>query len=357
MKIGILGGGQLAKMLSIAGHPLEIETVCTEKTKDCSAKKVSKIISNDFNEIELYFKDVDCVTYETENLNLEFVTKISKQYPLSPSIEALKITQDRLLEKNFLNDLLIPTANYKAVETWEDLKKTIEEFDFPLILKTRLSGYDGKGQKVIRDWMDAKIAWETLSSHALIVEKFIKYDFEVSMISVRNSQGNIIFYPLVLNHHEEGILRTSEAPFINLPLQILAEEYVRLILEKFHYIGVMTIEFFSKDNQLIANEIAPRVHNSGHWTIEGSVTSQFENHLRAILDLPLGSTKARGFSRMINILGKKPDIKQLLEIPGLHYHWYGKEPLPNRKLGHVTICSDDREILESHSKRAVELIF
>ena len=356
MKLGILGGGQLAKMLANAAHPLGIEIICAEKTLDCSAKSHAKIISQDFSDIDLHFKHLDCVTYETENLHLDFVAPISNRYLLLPNLEALKITQDRLLEKNFLNELKIPTVRYESVETLDDLKKAVEKFNFPLILKTRKSGYDGKGQKIIRDWNDAKTGWEILSSYPLIAEAFISYDFEVSLISVRNKKGDILFYPLALNHHQDGILRISEAPFENPTLQTLAENYARLVLEKLNYVGVMTIEFFSKDSTLIANEIAPRVHNSGHWTIEGSDTSQFENHLRAILDLPLGSTRIKEFSTMINLLHKKPDVKRLLAIPGLHYHWYGKEERANRKLGHVTLGHPDREILTSFVKKAMEVI-
>jgi 5-(carboxyamino)imidazole ribonucleotide synthase len=196
-----------------------------------------------------------------------------------------------------------------------------------------------------------------MRSHALIVEKFIPYSFELSLISVRSSFGEVSFYPLTLNQHRNGILRVSEAPYDNVELKNIAEKYALDILEKFNYVGVMTIEFFCLNDELIANEIAPRVHNSGHWTIEGADASQFENHLRAISGLPLGSTKAKGFSAMINCIGNEPKkIEELLKIPGLHFHTYGKQPMPNRKLGHITICANNKDELTMNIKKAMNYL-
>lgn len=360
MKIGILGGGQLARMLALSGYPLGFEFICVDPKIDCSAKKVTNVIHCDFNnmdEINRHFNNVDCVTYETENIPLDNIQAIEKKYKLLPNIEALKVTQDRLYEKDFFRKLNIPTAEYDSIETWDNLKKFIDRVNFPVMLKTRRHGYDGKGQMIIGNLNEAKYAWECMSSHALIVEKFIPYHFEVSLISVRNSSKEVSFYPLTLNKHKNGILRISEAPYENIELKNKAEIYALNILEQFNYIGVMTIEFFCLNNALIANEIAPRVHNSGHWTIEGADTSQFENHLRAISGLPLGSTKAKGFSAMINCIGNEPKkIKELLKLPGLHFHTYGKQAMLNRKLGHITISDNNRDEFTINVKKAMSYL-
>jgi len=360
MKIGILGGGQLARMLALSGYPLGIDFVCIDPKMDSSAKKVANVIHCDFNhinEINRHLHDVDFVTYETENLPLDAVQAIAKKYKLLPNIEVLRVTQDRLYEKDFFSQLNIPTAEYSSVETWDDLKKAIDRMNFPLVLKTRRHGYDGKGQMIIHNLDDAKHAWESMCSHELIVEKFIRYRFEASLISVRSFSGEVLFYPLILNQHKNGILRISQAPYDNVELKNVAEKYALNILEKFNYVGVMTIEFFCLDDVLIANEMAPRVHNSGHWTIEGADTSQFENHLRAISGLPLGATEAKGFSAMINCIGNEPKkVNALLKIPGLHFHTYEKEPMPNRKLGHITICADNKEELTMNIKKAMNYL-
>jgi 5-(carboxyamino)imidazole ribonucleotide synthase len=343
VKIGVLGGGQLAKMLALAGYPLGIELICIDPAKECSAQQVTKVIRADFHDLDKInqaFAGVDCVTYETENLPYDEVKLIAEHYPLLPDTKALKITQDRLLEKNFLTELKIPTAQFRTINNWEDLQAAITELKFPLILKTRQSGYDGKGQWVITNEDDAHKAWHQKTTDALIVEAFVPYQFEASLIFARTKTGDIAFYPLILNQHEQGILRVSQAPFKDVALQKLAEEYALLISKELNYVGVMAIEFFCVNHQLMVNELAPRVHNSGHWTLEGAVTSQFENHLRAIAGYPLGSTEPTGFSTMINCIGREPTIENLLCIPGLHYHTYGKSPRANRKLGHITICAN-----------------
>ncbi len=360
MKVGILGGGQLAQMLALSAYPLGIEVICIDPKEDAAAKNITTVIQANFsetNKIKDQFHGIDCFTYETENLPIEQVSSIADKYKLFPTLEALKITQDRLYEKNFLNQLNIPTTEYTAPESWNDVVNAVEKFGFPFIFKTRRNGYDGKGQALIHNWEETKSAWDSMCSWPLIIEKFISFDFEVSMIAVRNQTGEILFYPLILNQHRKGILITSQAPFVENKLKLLAEKYALSILEKFNYVGVMTIEFFVLKDKLIANEIAPRVHNSGHWTIEGAETSQFENHLRAILGLPLGSTKSRSFCTMINLIGNKiENIQELLKIPGLHYHWYGKQPMPNRKLGHVTLCADDKNELAANTKKASSLL-
>jgi len=346
MKIGILGGGQLAKMLVLAGYPLGIQIVCIDPNADCCAQPLCPVVHTEFDNIERiheHFKGVSCVTYETENLPLHAVEKLQEHYTLYPSLEALRITQDRLFEKNFLHSLNIPTAEYHSIDSLQSLDSTAKQLGFPLILKTRRNGYDGKGQVWIKSESDLLPAWKAVSTNDLIIEKIVPFEAEISLIFARNPQGDMVFYPLTLNHHEQGILRLSEAPYDKPELELLAQNNARAIAERLQYVGVMAIEFFYANHQLIVNELAPRVHNSGHWTIEGAVTSQFENHLRAILGLPLGSTTITGYSKMINCIGEEPkDLRTLLSIPHLHFHSYGKSPRAHRKLGHMTICATNQ---------------
>ncbi len=360
MKIGILGGGQLARMMAEAAKPLGIQIVCIDPDITCSAKFVTEVHHyhfSDINQIKHIFADVDYVTYETENLPIEHVTALSSHFNLFPSVDALRLTQDRLYEKQLFSSLDIPTTDFFPINSWEDLSNALKIFSTPSVLKTRRNGYDGKGQAIIRNIDDAKKAWDYLSCNELILEEYISYDFEVSQIAVRNKHGEIIFYPLTLNEHQHGILRFSQAPYTNADLEATAQRYTAAILSKFNYVGVMTVEFFCRDGKLCANEIAPRVHNSGHWSIEGAETSQFENHLRAISGLPLGATAPKHFTAMFNCIGKEPDdINSLLKIDGLHYHSYDKAARMNRKVGHITICMNSSDHLTPELKKSIELL-
>lgn len=359
MKIGILGAGQLAKMLALAGTPLGIQVICLSSSPESCAREVATVLDGSWDDTALinsFLNSVDYVTYETENLPFEFVKKIANQCELRPSLEALRVTQDRLFEKEMFNQLKIPAAEYRKIDSWNDLAVAIDELHFPLVIKTRRSGYDGKGQVVIRDLNDAKKAWENLENTALIAEKWLPFEFEVSIIAARDSKGNIVFYSLVKNDHHKGILRVSHAPFEDSNLQQQAEKYITHVLSTLNYVGVMAIEFFVLNGELVANEVAPRVHNTGHWTIEGAVTSQFENHLRAIGGLPLGDTSARGMSKMINCIGIEPDLADVLAIPGAHFHTYGKTAQPGRKLGHVTLTEDNQDDLEDKFNQLDQLI-
>ncbi len=345
MKIGILGGGQLAKMLALSAKKLGIEVICIDPALDCCASQVAPVIHADFHEVALInqaFQGISCVTYETENLPFEAVSAIAKMYPMMPDAEALSITQDRWLEKNFLKALSIPTTSYYPIDHWADLVDAMKALHFPLVLKTRLHGYDGKGQFIIQNEREASAVWGQTAKQGLIAESWVPYQFEVSLIVARSTSGEMVFYPLTKNNHQQGILRVSEAPYLDSKLQRMAEDHALKISEALHYAGILCIEFFCVNDQLIVNELAPRVHNSGHWTIEGAATSQFENHLRAITGLPLGPTTPHGFSVMLNCIGEEPHaMDRLTEIPGLSVHCYGKAPRPNRKVGHITICAPD----------------
>ncbi|MEY4356899.1 MAG: hypothetical protein RL469_225, partial [Pseudomonadota bacterium] len=249
-------------------------------------------------------------------------------------------SQDRVAEKRLFAKLDIPTTRYAAVETVPSLVRALRAVGLPGVLKTRRLGYDGKGQAVVRTIEDAWYGFEKLRGVPLIYEEFVPFDFEVSIIGARSRSGEIAIYPLNRNLHRDGILRLTRAPFGLPALHRLAARHLRRVLEHFRYEGVLNIEFFVRRGKLIANETAPRVHNSGHWTIEGAATSQFENHLRAILGLPLGATTARGHAAMINLIGTLPARELVLATPEAHWHDYGKDERPGRKVGHVTVLAD-----------------
>ncbi len=343
MKIGILGAGQLARMLTLAAYPLGFSTLCFDPSLEACASQITDVISADYTDetaLKRFLDQVDIVTYETENIPLACAEFISKYRPLFPNADILKTAQDRFYEKTCFQQLGIPTADFFKIGALQDLQNAVINIGFPAVLKTRRFGYDGKGQYVLKAPEDLEKAWELFSGQTLILEKWIPFQQEVSIISVRNATGEICFYPLVRNEHREGILRISEAPYHHVELEKKAQTYARALLEHFNYVGVLTIEFFDANNQLLANEMAPRVHNSGHWTIEGSQTSQFENHLRAICNLPLGRTEMRGLSAMFNSISTEPPIEKILELPSVHFHSYGKSPRPQRKLGHVTLVEN-----------------
>lgn len=344
MKVGILGAGQLAKMMALAAHPMNIQTRCLDPKTEVCASAVTPVQQNDYTDqkaIEQFAKSVDYVTFENENIPAETIDWIAAICPTAPAKQSLLCAQDRILEKSLFDTLGIPTPGYRQIDSLDDLEKAAEQLGLPALLKTRRFGYDGKGQFLIRERAQITTAWETLGKENLILEQFIPFDFEVSQIMVRNRTGEINYYPLVRNEHTNGILRQSHAPYINSALEETAQQYCKKIATHFDYVGILTVEFFVKENQLTANEMAPRVHNSGHWTIEGSETSQFENHIRAICDLPLGSCQSRGQATMFNIIGKEPLASEMLAIEHSHFHSYGKSPEPNRKVGHVTVQTND----------------
>lgn len=345
MKIGILGGGQLARMMALAGIPLGMEFIFLDPATDACAASLGEHLHGDYNDPKLLaelVKRADVVTYEFENVPAATAEFLAKHTLVFPSAEALAVAQDRWIEKNFLSHLAIPTPAYAAVNSFIELTELMPSFGYPAMLKSRTQGYDGKGQSVLQTEHDLANAWQTLKGVPAIVEAFIPFEREVSIIAARNRSHDIVFYPLSENYHRKGMLRTAQCLPCD-PLQAQAEELVSRVLNALNYVGVLALEFFVVDNQLIANEFAPRVHNSGHWTIEGAQISQFENHLRAIADLPLGATTPVGFSAMINFIGAVPDIKQILTIPNAHLHSYDKKPRKGRKIAHacVHVCTAD----------------
>ena len=342
MKIGIIGAGQLGRMLALAGYPLAQQFRFLDTSADSPGGQVAPIITGAFDDprsLERLAADVDLVTYEFENVPVAALQKVAETHPVWPPVEALRVSQDRLLEKQLFSQLKIPTPPFRTVDSLEDLRAAVKALGLPCVLKTRRLGYDGKGQRFLRKPGDLEPAWNAIGNVPLILEGFVHFEREVSIVGVRSTTGEVRAYPIVANTHKDGILRVTLAPHRHPDLQKAAEICLKRVLRHFEYAGVLTLEFFVARGRLVANEMAPRVHNSGHWTIEGAVTSQFENHLRAILGLPLGDTSPSGHCAMINFIGTLPERDAILALPGVHWHDYGKEPRPGRKIGHCTVVA------------------
>jgi 5-(carboxyamino)imidazole ribonucleotide synthase len=351
MTIGILGGGQLGYMLALAGYPLGLHFRFLDPSPEAPVGRIANRVTADFNDhhaLEKFSHGLEVVTYEFENVPVAAANFLAERVPVYPPTVALEEAQERLREKRLFRKLEIPTTEFAEVAKREDLDAAVEQVGLPAMLKTCRMGYDGKGQWVLRTAEDVEKARLELPEVPLILEKFVPFTRELSILGVRGRGGEIAFYPLIENHHRGGILRLSLAPAPNLTagLQLEAEDAARKLLKALGYVGVLCIEFFEVGGRLLANEMAPRVHNSGHWTIEGAVTSQFENHLRAILGMPLGSTAAVGVSAMINLIGEIPENAEVLNVSNAHLHLYGKEPRAGRKLGHVTVRADRPEKLQ-----------
>ena len=344
MIVGVLGGGQLGRMLALAGHPLGVRVRCLDPSADAPAGQVAELLVGSYDDperLQALADGADVVTYEFENLPATAAHFLAERVPVSPSPAALEAAQDRLTEKTLFRSLDIPTPRFAAVSSRPELHRAVAEIRLPAVLKTRRLGYDGKGQAVLRQPIDVEAAWTSLGRTPLLLEAFVPFERELSVLAVRGRDGAIRCYPPIENHHRDGILRRSLAPAPELTTELhrQAEDYATRIMVALGYVGVLAVELFQHNGRLLANEMAPRVHNSGHWTIEGAETSQFDNHLRATLGLPLGSTAARGHSAMLNLIGALPDPRAVLAVEGAHLHLYGKAPRPSRKLGHVTVTA------------------
>jgi 5-(carboxyamino)imidazole ribonucleotide synthase len=346
VRVGILGGGQLGRMLALAGIPLGIGFDVLEPGPDAPAAALARHVVADYDDPEGLRRlaaACDVVTYEFENVPVDAARALARDVPVLPPPDALEAAQDRRTEKALFDRVGIPVHRYATVASAKELADALEHVGLPAILKTRRAGYDGKGQVVVRGVDDPAEVWGRVGGEPSIVESLVDFDRELSILGVRSGVGEIRFYPLIENHHRAGILRLSlaPAPAVTAALQAAAEAAAARVMEELGYVGVLAIELFQVGDRLLANEMAPRVHNSGHWTIEGAETSQFEQHVRAVAGLPLGSTAVRGYSAMLNLLGTTPDSTAVLSIPGVHLHVYGKAPRPGRKLGHVTVRADD----------------
>jgi 5-(carboxyamino)imidazole ribonucleotide synthase len=342
MTVGIVGAGQLGRMLALAGYPLGLDFLCLDPARAAPAGQVAPLLHGSFTDrhlLQRLARQCEVITFDWENVPVTSLAAVARLHGarICPPVAALASGQDRVAEKRLFERLGIPTTRWRAVGSRAELARAIAAVGLPGVLKTRRLGYDGKGQALIRTSADAERAFRALGGVPLLYEEWIAFDCEVSIIGARSVSGEIVVYPLCGNVHGEGILRLTCAPFGRERWQRLAARHLRRMLRHFRYTGILTIEFFVRAGKLIANEMAPRVHNSGHWTIEGATTSQFENHLRAILGLPLGATRARGFSAMINLIGRLPARARLLALEGVHLHDYGKQPRPGRKVGHCTV--------------------
>lgn len=348
-RVGILGAGQLALMLAEAAKPLGIDVICAGQPSDCASQvaEVVKVDLEDAAEVRAFAETVDVLTLESENVDASILEELPK---LAPNARAVRIAQDRLYEKDFLRSQGIATAPYAAVSSLRDLRTALEWIGAPSILKTRRLGYDGRGQVRITHPDEAAAAWAHTGGAPCVLEGMVNFDRELSLIAARNQRGETAFYPLIENVHREGILRVSTAPFDDPALQSLAESYLAKLLSSLQYVGVLTVEFFASGATLIANEMAPRVHNSGHWTIEGSATSQFASHLRAILNLDLGATASRP-TVMLNCIGTMPSKEDTDQFPALFRHDYGKTPRAARKVGHLTCFAEETATIEEWKRR------
>jgi 5-(carboxyamino)imidazole ribonucleotide synthase len=351
--LGVLGGGQLARMLALAAAPLGVRTLVVDSSADACAGQIAPLVVADWTDyaaLEAFAAQVDVVTFDFENVPAETAHWLAKRVAVFPSPQALAIAQDRLAEKTLFRECGLHTPEFMAVDTREDLDRALAAIGAPAILKTRRLGYDGKGQFRLKTMVEADAAWDALgaqaSKHGLILEAFVPFERELSVIAVRGRDGDFRTWPLTRNWHTEGVLSMSLAPAPDIEqLQQRATALARALAERLDYVGVFALELFVKDGELLGNEMAPRVHNSGHWTIEGARTSQFENHVRAVLGLPLGDTAARGVAAMFNWIGDLPDPAPVLRAVDAHWHDYGKCERAGRKVGHATLCAPDAEQL------------
>jgi len=364
--IGILGAGQLARMLAQAGRPMGLEFVFLDPADDACAAEFGEHICagwDDEDALKELGRRCDLVTFDFENVPESSASLIESLCPVYPPPRALFKSQDRLREKIMMQELDIPVAPFQAVDTRPDLVAAVETIGLPCVLKTRRFGYDGKGQTVLRFQEDMERAWQELGDHELICEGFVPFDLECSIIAARGRDGQTVCWPLTRNLHRDGILAVSMAPAFDQQLQARAEVLIQRLLNHLDYVGVLALELFLKDGELLANEFAPRVHNSGHWSIDGALTSQFENHLRAICGLPLGDTAIKRRALMFNLLGQMPDCaSSRAEDPqnheSEHWHDYRKTPRAGRKIGHVTVTSESETELKARaSQLASELGF
>ena len=352
MRIGILGGGQLGRMLALAAHPMGHEVVTWSRAMSEPAAAVSKMVLGEFDDeaaMSAFVAQVDVVTYEFENVPAETVEAIARMLPVRPGVKSLRIAGDRVSEKSLFRQLGIGTAPFAAVNNLEELRDAAREVGLPAVLKTRRFGYDGKGQAVLRDPAELNAAWASLGGVPCILEGFMPFSRELSIGGVRSLSGEVRTYPLVENAHENGILRVTRAPAegVSEAMNQAARAALSAILVELDHVGVLAMELFEVGGALFANEIAPRVHNTGHFSIEGANTSQFENHIRAVVGAPLGDTSLRGVSWMRNLIGRIPVEHDVLAIPGAHLHLYGKSERHARKVGHITLCGDEPRAIES----------
>ncbi|WP_057183577.1 MULTISPECIES: 5-(carboxyamino)imidazole ribonucleotide synthase [Colwellia] len=347
-KVLVLGAGQLARMMQLAGTPLNLDV----KALDVSSNKVVHPITPEhiYGDLAAGIIHADVITAEFEHVAHDILDQCQQSGKLFPKSEAIKIGGDRRLEKALLESCNTANAKHYFVNSKEDFDKAISYLSLPIIFKTALEGYDGKGQWRLKVAADAEAIWQEMADflnastttvkQGIVAEQMVPFDREISLVGVRRVNGDVAVYPLTENHHTNGILTVSVAAPINTKLQEQAGTVFKALSDKLNYVGVMAIEFFQVGNQLLVNEIAPRVHNSGHWTQQGADTCQFENHLRAICDLPLGSTALVRPTAMVNIIGEDTIPDEVLAIASVSVHWYNKGKRAGRKMGHINVSGE-----------------
>ena len=346
--VGILGGGQLARMMALSGAPLGLRFRVLDNVADACAGQFAPMIVGDYTDeaaLAEFASQVDVATFDFENVPAASAEWLSSRVPVFPNPRALGLSQDRLAEKTLFRELGIPVPDFADIDSRAALDAAVVTLGTPCILKTRRLGYDGKGQFRIKSPADVDAAWDALGAQAgtvgLILEGFVAFQRELSVIAVRGQDGEFRAWPLTENWHVDGVLSASLAPAcVDDAMNAVALSHARKIADALDYVGVFALELFCRDGELLANELAPRVHNSGHWTIEGSETSQFQNHLRAVLGLPLGDTRMLGVACMLNWIGAMPDAAPVLREASGHWHDYGKQPRTGRKVGHATLRAE-----------------
>jgi 5-(carboxyamino)imidazole ribonucleotide synthase len=351
--VGILGGGQLARMMALSAAPLGLRFLVLDTAADACAGQFAPMVVGDYTDeaaLAEFASKIDVATFDFENVPATSAQWLAARVPVFPSPRALAVAQDRLAEKTLFRELDIPVPDFADIDSRAALDAAVARLGTPCILKTRRLGYDGKGQFRIRSAADVEAAWDALGALAgtvgLILEGFVAFQRELSVVAVRGQDGEFRAWPLTENWHVDGVLSASLAPArVDAAMQAVALSHARKLAEALDYVGVFALELFCRDGVLLANELAPRVHNSGHWTIEGSETSQFQNHLRAVLGLPLGDTRMLGVACMLNWIGEMPDPVALLGEASGHWHDYGKQPRAGRKVGHATLRADTADEL------------
>lgn len=358
MKIGILGAGQLGRMLALDGYRLGHEFSLYDPSGRASAGVGTLYNDPDGSQLETFLACVDQITYEFEHLPLALVERIAEEKPVNPPPRALQVCQNRRYEKSLFQELGIPTAAFRLAGSSGELRDGINALAGPVVAKSVTQGYDGKGQAVIESPDEAEDAWGAIAHPEVVVEQFVNFQRELSIVAARGRDGDMAFYPLAENIHDQGILRFSIAPARRIPLKLEdeAQRMMRALMNELDYTGVLALELFDTEQGLMANEMAPRVHNSGHWSQNGAITSQFENHIRAISGLPLGETAALAPTCMLNLIGETGPIPRLLQLPYTHLHLYGKTPKPGRKIGHINILADSAEELRWRAMNTASLL-
>ncbi|WP_252177742.1 5-(carboxyamino)imidazole ribonucleotide synthase [Endozoicomonas sp. 4G] len=351
MQVLVLGAGQLARMMSLAGAPLNIQISAYDVGSKTVVHPLTQMTTGD--DLESAIRQADVITAEFEHIPLDILAICEKSGKFLPSSEAIKAGGDRRIEKKLLDDAGVKNARYSVIQSYQDFQTAIEHVGVPMVLKSALGGYDGKGQWRLTEVGQADAVWAEMAEciaatehQAIVAEQFVAFDREVSLVGARSADGTVAVYPLAENVHTNGVLSLSTA-ITDQALQEQAKQMFIAVAELLGYVGVLALEFFDVNGSLLVNEIAPRVHNSGHWTQQGAETCQFENHLRAICAMPLGSTRLIRETTMINILGEDTLPQAVVAMEGVHVHWYGKGKRPGRKMGHINVCGENTDSVQS----------